>query len=327
MKNMPNQNIYIGDTSQKMPKVDVQGEFVQMLGEQYYKISNFDALEPFFMSLVSSSDHWLFISSSGGLTAGRVSAEQALFPYYTEDKLTENSENTGSKTILLVTHSNRTWLWEPFSIRQQGQYDVERNLYKNLIGTRLVFEEINNSLGLTFRYSWQTGEKFGFVKASWLLNNNEFSCQIKLLDGIQNILPANVASTTQHTFSCLLDAYKRNELHRHIGLAIYTLNATLTDLAEPSESLLATTAFQVGFDQAEYLLSSAQLDRFRSGVGIKMERETRGKRGAYFVHTTIDMSPNDIRNWHLVMDVSQDHVAIVRLINTLEGDRTALRKL
>ncbi|MEJ2279477.1 MAG: hypothetical protein P8Y70_17300 [Candidatus Lokiarchaeota archaeon] len=45
-------------------------------------------MPPFFMSIVSSSNHWLFISSTGGLSAGRVSAEQALFPYYTDDKLT-----------------------------------------------------------------------------------------------------------------------------------------------------------------------------------------------------------------------------------------------
>ena len=39
-----------------------------------------------------------------------------LFPYYTEDKLSENSENTGVKTILWVTRGGQTWLWEPFSI-------------------------------------------------------------------------------------------------------------------------------------------------------------------------------------------------------------------
>ena len=107
--------IFIGDTVQQRSERDVRGEFVDMLGETFYKIQNYDQLAPFFMSVVSSSNHWLFISSTGGLSAGRVSAEQSLFPYYTDDKLTENNENTGHKAILLVTRSERRSLWEPFS--------------------------------------------------------------------------------------------------------------------------------------------------------------------------------------------------------------------
>ena len=139
--------IFIGDTVQKRSERSVEGKFVAMLGETYYKIQNYDAIEPFFMSIVSSSDHWLFISSTGGLSAGRVSAEQSLFPYYGVDKLTENNENTGSKAIFLVSCSQRTSLWEPFSERGQGSYLIERNIYKNVLGTVLVFEEINHYLG------------------------------------------------------------------------------------------------------------------------------------------------------------------------------------
>jgi hypothetical protein len=73
--------IFIGDTLQHEPERNVTGEFVTMLGEEFYKIQNYDRLAPFFMSIVSSSNHWLFISSTGGLSAGRVSAEQALLPY------------------------------------------------------------------------------------------------------------------------------------------------------------------------------------------------------------------------------------------------------
>lgn len=69
----------------------------------------------FFMSIVSSSNHWLFIASNGGLTAGRVNADHALFPYYTVDKIIENSETTGNKAILLVGDGpNQKLLWEPF---------------------------------------------------------------------------------------------------------------------------------------------------------------------------------------------------------------------
>ena len=129
---------------------------------------------------------------------------------------------------------------------------------------------------------------------------------------------------TQNTFSSLLDAYKRSELNTETGLAIYTLNSTLTDLAEPSESLLATTVVQLGIDQADYLLSSGQLDHFRTGMGVITEKEVRGQRCAYFVHATINLAPEMERTWHLVADVCQDSAAIVRLSNSLRENRSEL---
>lgn len=73
-------------------------------------------MRPFFMSIVSNANHWLFIASNGGLTAGRKNADFALFPYYTDDKITESSEMTGSKSIFTVTRNNVRSLWEPFPI-------------------------------------------------------------------------------------------------------------------------------------------------------------------------------------------------------------------
>lgn len=304
----------------------VNGKPVILFGEPYYQIENSDAIPPFFMSIVSSADHWLFISSNGGLSAGRVSAEQALFPYYTEDKITDNNDNTGSKTILWITKDNQAWLWEPFSARQYGQYDLKQNLYKNVPGTTLVFEEINLSLGLRVRYAWRTGEKFGFVKTTWIKNisSSDGELQIELLDGLQNILPANVSSSTQNTLSCLLDAYKHSELDIETGLGIFALNSTLTDLAEPSESLLATTVFQVGLAQTEHLLSSTQLDQFRSGMGITPEEEVRGRRGAYFVHARLALPAGGESTWHLVADTPQDSADIVALLQSLRRNPTQL---
>lgn len=325
---MPVSPIVIGNIPLKQTEKRVQGEYLTLAGEAYYRISNFDAMEPFFINLVSSSDHWLFIASTGGLSAGRVSPEHSLFPYYTVDKLTENSGNTGSKAILLVERDAQASLWEPLSDRQQGIYTIARNLYKNIAGTTLIFEEVNLDLGLTYRYAWRTSERFGFVKTTWLVNTGGSPCQVTLLDGIQNILPANVAMATQQMFSTLLDAYKRNELDRETGLAIFALNSTLTDLAEPSESLLATTVAQVGLAQAEHLLSAVQLDRFRSGQTLAVETEVRGRRGAYFVHTTLDLAPGAEQSWHLLADVQQDSAAIAQKRRWLRGDRaTLLREL
>ncbi len=65
------------------------------------------------------------------------------------------------------------------------------------------------------------------------------------------------------------------------GLGIFALSATLTDRAEPSESLKATVAWQVGLDDAGYLLCTDQLDAFRRGRAISTEHDVCGKPGAY----------------------------------------------
>ena len=310
----------IGNTLLTPPVNEPAGGYVYLLGEPFYKIQQYDAMPPFFMSIVSGADHWLYIASTGGLTAGRVDAEHALFPYYTEDKITENSENTGVKTILHVKRGSQTWLWEPFSIRQEGQYKIERNLYKNIPGTALVFEEINHSLELVLRYSWRTGDRFGFIKTAWLSNIDHSGppCDVDVLDGFQNILPANVSSATQNIFSCLLDAYKRSEVDEETNLGLYVLNSQLTDLAEPSESLAANVVFQVGLEPQHILLSSRQLTKFRFGESLETETEIRGERGAFFVHASLHLEASQEVRWYLVADVNQDHAALARLRDFLK---------
>lgn len=305
----------LGGTLLTPPPAESTGGYVEVFGEPFFKIQNYDAMPPFFMSLVSGADHWLFISSTGGLSAGRINAEHALFPYYTEDKLTENFENTGAKTILRVTRGTQTWLWEPFSIRQDGQYSVERNLYKNIPGTKLIFEEINHSIGLTLRYSWRTGDRFGFIKTAWLSNltNPDAPCDVEVLDGFQNLLPANISYATQNVYSCLLDAYKRSELDEETNLGLFGLNSRLTDLAEPSESLTVNVVFQVGLEPQHVLLSSRQLGNFRFGKELEFEKEIRGERGAYFVHACLHLEAEQMASWYLVADVDQDHASLAQL--------------
>ena len=113
--------------------------------EQFFKISDSNALRPFFMSIVSDSNHWMFISSNGGLTAGSKNANFALFPYYSDDKITESAEITGSKSIFKVTQNDNTHFWEPFSLLSKGKFQLTRNLYKNKWGNKILFEEINES--------------------------------------------------------------------------------------------------------------------------------------------------------------------------------------
>ena len=134
---MSGKDIYIGNSKINTAQKEVQGQLVLFENENYYKISNYDTMRPFFMSIVSDSNHWMFISSNGGLSAGRKNSDAALFPYYTDDKITESADITGSKTIVQVCIEDRTYLWEPFSERYAGMYTLHRNLYKNSYGCLL----------------------------------------------------------------------------------------------------------------------------------------------------------------------------------------------
>lgn len=295
-------------------------------GENFFCISNNNEMRPFFMSIVSDSHHWMFISSNGGITAGRKSAEYALFPYYTVDKITESYDITGSKSIFQVIQNGEIHVWEPFSERNESEFHVSRNLYKNAIGNKIIFEEINHNLGLTFRYEWNSSNIYGFVRKSTIENIGDKELKINFLDGIQNIMPDGVSSDLQNAASNLVDAYKRNELDPGSGMGIFALSAIIVDKAEPSEALKANIAWSLGLDNPKYLVSSLQLNAFRKGLGIGQEEDVKAEKGSYFINKEITLSPGNKKNWLIIADVNQSQADVVRLINEIKTNKE-IRKL
>ena len=85
---MSQKTVYLGNAVKHAEKAEVTGQYVSINNETFYKISNFNHMDPFFISVVSDSDHWIYISTKGGLSAGRINSENALFPYYTDDSRT-----------------------------------------------------------------------------------------------------------------------------------------------------------------------------------------------------------------------------------------------
>ena len=312
--------IYIGNKIASNDDFEVNGELVKLHNEDYYKISNSDKMRPFFMSLVSNSNHWLFISSNGALTAGRKNANNALFPYYTDDKITESLETTGSKTIVQVHKDGKTFLWEPFSNRYQGVYSTKRNLYKNSYGNKVVFEETNDDLELTFRYEWNSSDQFGFVRKANILNNSSKEVEVTILDGIQNILPYGLASDFQNATSNLIDAYKKCELEADSGIGIFALSAIIVDRAEPSEALKANTVWSTGLDKPTHLISSLQLDNFRNGKTITEEKDIRAEKGAYFISKDLSLEANGERSWMFVAEVNQTISSINNISEKLKSN-------
>ena len=296
-------------------------EWITFENEKFYRIANCDAMRPFFMSIVSDSNHWMFISSNGGLTAGRKDSDNALFPYYTDDKITENAEVTGSKTIFQVQLNTKTVVWEPFSIRQMGVYKTTRNLYKNNYGNKIIFEEINEDLNLTYRYQWNSSDKFGFIKKATLVNNSQNNVNVTFLDGVQNILPNGVNEDLQSSKSNLVDAYKKSELLADVGMGIFSLSAIIVDKAEPSECLKTNIVWSFGVESPTYLISSLQLDEFRRGNKVIQEVDIKAERGAYFISAAINLSANSEKNWFFVANVNQTISKVTELSEFIKKEK------
>ena len=295
--------------------------------EKYYQISNNDAMRPFFMSIVSDSNHWMFISSNGGLTAGRKNSEYALFPYYTDDKITESADITGNKSIFRIYKNNKEYKWEPLAVRSLGSYSTTQNLYKNRYGNKIIFEEVNHDLELTFRYQWSSSNVYGFVKKSKLINTGKEAVKVSLLDGIQNIMPASIGSDEQNQSSNLVDAYKRNELEETTGLGIFALSAILVDKAEASEALKANVVWSIGLNNPKYLLSSLQLNNFRLGNSVQQEVDVKAEKGAYFLNSDIILEKESAKEWMIIANVNQNHSNIAKLSKQIREDASLIDKV
>ncbi|MBI3221249.1 MAG: hypothetical protein HYZ44_17195 [Bacteroidetes bacterium] len=294
---------------------------VRIDNEVYYQISNVDTMRPFFMSILSNSNHWLFIGSNGGISAGRKDSESALFPYYTDDKIIESVELTGSKTSVRIQKEGRLHIWEPFSIYYANLYNLQRNLYKNVHGNKILFEEINRDLNLTFQYQWSTSDTYGFVKTSKLINDGSTEQNLSVLDGMQNILPYGVGSALQNRTSNLVDAYKRNELDTESGVGIFALSAIIVDKAEPSEALKSTVVWSIGLENTKRLLSSSQLALFRKGLPLTEEIDIKAEKGAYFVCADISLEAKSKKEWMTIADVNQNASQVIAISKAIKTDK------
>jgi hypothetical protein len=310
---------FVGESLLNSSARKVEGGHIDIGGERFYRIAHYDTMPPFLMSLVSDSDHWMFVSSTGALTAGRRDPDHALFPYYTDDRIHDSQDQTGGKTILRVARGGRTSLWEPFSQRYEGLYHITRSLAKSVYGNKIVFEEINADLGLTFSSAWMTTDCFGFVRRAALVNLLNGPVEIEILDGIQNLMPPGLTRRFQMEYSTLADGYKENEIEATTGLGLFKLSSIPADRPEPNEALRATTVWSEGIEASHRLLCAAQLDRFRQGLPVEDETLIRGRRGAYFIATRLTLAPGGRKEWSMVAEVDQDAAAVAAVVALLKS--------
>jgi len=304
--------IRLGAAVYQAPTAEVVGGFETIDGERYSRIDNVDQMDPFLMSVVSDSDAWLFVGSNGPFTAGRRSPDFALFPYQTVDKIIRHPTTSGARTSLLVTRGDTTALWEPWQ-DTASVYRSSRNLYKRVDGTAVLFEELNHDLGVRFRWSLTACERFGLVRRAQLDEIAGAPVGIRYLDGFHQILPPGVDQDTYARLSYLATAYMRHERLPEVPFAVYSLNAAISDRAEPSESLRVAGAWSFGHPDPVILLSDRQLAAFRRGDDVREEHEVRGEIGAYLVADGVQLQPGGRHAWYTVGDTRLDHAAVDEL--------------
>ena len=319
--------LYYGGAHMNRECPEVSLKTVERNGDVYFKIEHYDDMPPFFMTIVSDVDFWMFVSSTGGLTAGRNNPDSALFPYETDDKIHDGCETAGAHSVFIVTANDKQYLWTPFTRHHADVYSISRNLYKSALGNKIMFEEVNETLGVTFRYTWKTSQGYGIVKASELTNDTGLDVTVRVLDGIRNILPYGVDTALQSTRSTLVDGYKRSELIERHGLGLFTLSSIISDKAEPSESLKATTVWFSGFEPRTYLLSDMQVKVFEKNLPLITEYDVKGRRGAFYVSGEIALKAGQTTSWVIVSEVNQSAVKVEALMQELEDKGKLVSKL
>ncbi len=287
------------------------GGFVPLDGEMYYRITAYDEMPPFLMTLASDSDLWMFVTSGGGLTAGRVDVDGSIFAYETVDRLHDAHHHTGPITLIRVRKDDGTSvLWQPFPYDADSLSSDERNLYKSVSGARLIFESINHDLGLAFRYRWAGSDELGWVRTATLENLGGQGVAVDVLDGLRNVLPHGVPQSLCRDASNLADAYRKSEIDPETGLGIYSLTSGISDRPEAIEMLRANTVWCAGLDEFDVHLSSDAVASFRRGEVPEVTGALNGRRGSYLISTSFSLEPDRAARWHLVADAGRDHLQL-----------------
>ncbi len=284
------------------------GRLIEVDGQRWYRIEHLEAMPPFLTTVVSDSDLWLFVSSAGPLTAGRVDADHALLPYETDDRLHRAVGVSGPVTVLARGDGPAREVWRPFARRVEP--GCARALEKHELGTALTFEEVNARWGLRVRMTWEPSRAYGWVRRVELTDLTGDGAEVEVTDGLLDVMPAGIDAETERRASNLADAYKRSESGPWGTAAVYALESGITDRAEPSEALSATLVWSHGLDAAEVHLDEGVLADAIEGRDREPISLLTGRRGSYLLRGRAAVPAGGTSTWMLVADTGLGHAQL-----------------
>lgn len=286
----------------------------RILGEKALQISASESMPTFLMHLITSGDIWAFIGSNHAITAGRKNPDQALFPYYTEDKIFDMVNTSGSMSVI----KSGSTVWAPFEQSLVPREKVTQWVLKSVSGTKICLEEYHRELNLSIHITWTSSEEFGLVRMAEIKNHSDHQMELDVLDGLLNIMPPGVDQNFQNEFSNLTDAYKRSEWLES-NLAAYSLSSIPTDKAEPNEGLRSTTVWSTGFPIKKHFLTEQGIKTFVLGQKTEGDFDSRGRRGCYLMEGSVILEPGKSKSWWMAADLNQSANKICSLLEMLRG--------
>ncbi len=292
------------------------GAFVDVDGLRLFRIDDVDAMRPFLATLVGVSDAWCFLSSSGGLTAGRATPDRALLPYETEDRLHRGPGHSGVWTSVSFDHNGERVVWRPFVGRAAD--GVRRSIAKTPFGDVVVFEEVHERWGLSLRSTWGLSDRYGVVRRVVLTRSGSAPRHLRVQDGFRDLLPPGISRALQESASVLATAYKQSELLEPGRLGVFSLTAGIVDRAEPAESLDATVAWCAGLPGGVALIGPSQQARWDDGLDVVVERRLHAQRCDFVVCAEVEFDTSV--EWTLGADTGLDRARVLALGEALVRD-------
>ena len=270
---------------------------------EYVHVERVEEMAPFLMSVASASDGWLFLGSNGGLAAGRVSSEGAMFPYRNADQLLSNRCGGGLWAAVLFDSGDRVWL--PFC-EEPVESGITRAVSKHRSGGVIRLMERNFEAGLSLSWEVGFGRKRGLIKRTSLANVGDVERAILIVEGWRTILPPEMPDGLYTRMSYLAQAYMRHEATLP-QVAVYSLNVGISDRPEPYEVM----RYAVGVVPKApdvLLLSDRQIrDILFRRIKPRGESEERGVPGAHLLVWELKLLPGDSVEWWASLDTGLDH--------------------
>jgi hypothetical protein len=299
----------------------VTGGLTTIEGVDYYRIDGVEHLQPFLMTVVSESDLWMFVSSTGVLTAGRVDADRSLFSYQTVDRIHRAAGISGPVTVIAREFDGERRLWRPFSADHDKA--CTRSIAKSVLGDRLMCIERHADWAIEFRATWAPSSTHGWVRTVEIVDTGDAGAELEVLDGFIDVMPAGVDAHTEQTLSNLVDSYKRSEAGPWGSLAVFNLETLVSDRAEPAESLTATALWSTGFDGAELDLDERGLDAMIAGRDRQSEQLVTGRPGAYLLRGKLAIPSAGSTSWMFVADMGLGNWDVRRMVRTSSAPEAA----
>lgn len=146
--------------------------------EKLLKLIDVDQMPDFFMNTINYFLNLYFVVKNNALGTGEKVPEIAITPYFIEDKLMEFSNISYSKTSHRIEKAQETQIPDRYSHFLANKNLFRKDIFKNTFINKILFEEQNLNLNLSFQYQKRLSDQFDFIKTRKLFNLSSTKNQI-----------------------------------------------------------------------------------------------------------------------------------------------------